>query len=103
MISLLLLYSIINFQSDFKGFSSKGEALHYSKILNCDGYFSKDENGMTFFFPCASQSELESAFQEKEVEPKVTEIWDPEPSAVDPGDSFEEPPSDAIVLFSRIL
>ncbi len=100
MISLLLLYSIINFPLDFKGFSSKEEAIYYSKILNCDGYFSKDEDGKTFFFPCASQSELESAFQEKEVEPKVTEIWDPEPIAIDPGKTFREAPSDAIVLFS---
>ena len=30
---------------------------------------------------------------------EVTEIWDPEPKVVIPGNSFRDAPSDAIVLF----
>ena len=32
-------------------------------------------------------------------DPKATEVWEPEPRVVDPGDSFSDAPSDAIILF----
>ena len=101
MIPLLLLFFTINFQSDFKGFSSKDEALYYSEVLNCEGYFTKNENSKIFYFPCSSASELQNAYQKIEVEPTVTEIWDPEPDVINPGNSFRDAPSDAIILFSN--
>ena len=101
MIPLLLFFLTINFQSDFKGFSSKDEALYYSELLKCEGYFTKNDNEKIFYFPCSSESELQSAYQEIEVEPTVTEIWDPEPDVVNPGNSFRDAPTDAIILFSK--
>ena len=82
MIPLLLFFLTINFQSDFKGFSSKDEALYYSELLKCEGYFTKNDNDKIFYFPCSSESELQNAYQEIEVEPTVTEIWDPEPDVI---------------------
>ena len=101
MIPLLLFFLTINFQSDFKGFSSKDEALYYSELLKCEGYFTKNDNDKIFYFPCSSESELQNAYQEIEVEPTVTEIWDPEPDVINPGNSFRDAPSDAIILFSK--
>jgi len=50
MIPLLLFFLTINFQSDFKGFSSKDEALYYSELLKCEGYFTKNDNEKYFTF-----------------------------------------------------
>ena len=33
---------------------------------------------------------------------ELTEIWDPEPKVVNPGNSFRDAPSDAIVLFDGL-
>jgi len=35
----------------------------------------------------------------QEIKPEATEVWEPEPAIVTPGDSDEEPPSDAIILY----
>ena len=51
MIPLLLFFLTINFQSDFKGFSSKDEALYYSELLKCEGYFTKNDNEKVFIWP----------------------------------------------------
>ena len=37
--------------------------------------------------------------QERKGDPKLTEIWEPEPSVVTPGKAVSDAPSDAIVLF----
>ena len=52
-----------------------------------------DDNDKIFYFPCSSESELQNAYQEIEVEPTVTEIWDPEPDVINPGNSFRDAPS----------
>ena len=36
---------------------------------------------------------------EEITDPKVTEVWEPEPSVVTPGDNLNSPPSDAVILF----
>ena len=36
------------------------------------------------------------------IKPEDTEVWDPEPEIVTPGNSFRDPPSDAIVLFNGL-
>jgi len=38
--------------------------------------------------------------QTKEGDPTLTEIWEPQPAKVTPGERPQDPPSDAIVLFS---
>lgn len=37
--------------------------------------------------------------QDNQMEPEETEVWKPVPEKVDPGSSYGDPPSDAIVLF----
>src|SRR5690606_13916446 len=37
--------------------------------------------------------------QERQGDPKMTEIWDPEPVVVKSGKNSSEPPADAIILF----
>ena len=51
-------------------------ALALLLLLTCDGVCAQQESG----------------------DPKLTEIWEPEPRVIDPGDPGQ-PPSDAIVLF----
>ncbi|MBX2817615.1 MAG: DUF1080 domain-containing protein [Saprospiraceae bacterium] len=41
-----------------------------------------------------------AGIQCQEVDPKDTEVWEPEPHIVNPGSSFQDPPSDATVLLS---
>ncbi|MFH5885403.1 DUF1080 domain-containing protein [Halalkalibaculum sp. DA3122] len=37
--------------------------------------------------------------QDNQMEPEETEVWEPVPEKVEPGSSYGDPPSDAIVLF----
>ena len=99
MIKLLFIFLSFISQSDFKGFPDKKTAEYYSSIIGCEGSFSVIDEDETYFFPCQNKSELDKIMQEREVEPKVTEIWDPEPTIVNPGISFRDAPSDAIILF----
>ncbi len=99
MILIFLSLILINPQNTFKGFKEKESAEYYASILGCKGSFSKLEDGSIYFFPCQNNSELERVLQEREIRPKVTEIWDPEPEIVVPGESFRDAPSDAIILF----
>ena len=64
MIPLLLFFLTINFQSDFKGFSSKDEALYYSELLKCEGYFTKNDNDKIFL-----KSETEKVIQKTDDTP----------------------------------
>src|SRR5687768_6948384 len=41
-----------------------------------------------------------TAFSQDKPDPKDTEVWQPEPPVVSPGDDASAPPSDAIVLFN---
>src|SRR5215831_6606769 len=42
---------------------------------------------------------MENSFAQQG-DPKATEVWEPVPKIVEPGKSNDQPPSDAIVLFS---
>ena len=47
---------------------------------------------MCIFFYCTSAQD--------EMRPEDTEVWEPEPVKVDPGETAASPPSDAIILFN---
>ncbi|MCO6497872.1 MAG: DUF1080 domain-containing protein [Chitinophagaceae bacterium] len=40
-----------------------------------------------------------NAFAQVKMKPEETEVWNPVPQVVTPGDSYSKPPSDAVVLF----
>ena len=42
---------------------------------------------------------MTTAFPQDNLDPKDTEVWEPEPKVVTPGKNLSDPPSDAIVLF----
>jgi hypothetical protein len=42
---------------------------------------------------------MSAAASQNKPNPKDTEVWEPEPKVVSPGENFSAPPSDAIVLF----
>ena len=99
MITFIISLILITNQNDLKGFENKETAEYYAKIIGCEGYFESNIYGSTYFFPCQNKDELQAIMQRREIEPKVTELWDPEPKVVDPGNSLSDAPSDAIVLF----
>ena len=66
------------------------------------------------FATCSSKKEIPTTYKSKKVtvnhesntaaqepitDPKLTEVWEPEPLVVDPGKTPNSPPSDAIILF----
>ncbi len=92
----LIMYS----QSQLdNGLEDRDSALNYAYYLNCNGAFEKKIDGKIYFFPCKDEEELKIKKMQMQVRPEVTEVWDPEPKIVTPGNSYGLPPSDAIILF----
>ena len=92
----LIMYS----QSQLdNGLEDRDSALNYAYYLNCNGTFEKKIDGKSYFFPCKDEEELKIKKMQMQVRPEVTEVWDPEPKIVTPGNSYGLPPSDAIILF----
>ena len=85
-------------QSD-NGLKDRDSALNYAYYLNCSGVFEKKIDGIIYFFPCKDEEELQIKKIQMQVRPEVTEVWDPEPKIITPGNSYGMPPSDAIILF----
>ena len=85
-------------QSD-NGLKDRDSALNYAYYLNCSGVFEKKIDGIIYFFPCKDEEELQIKKIQMQVRPEVTEVWDPEPKKITPGNSYGMPPSDAIILF----
>lgn len=52
-----------------------------------------------FLAVCASAVVLSSSAQQQKT-PETTEIWEPQPRVVTPGENISNPPSDAIILFN---
>jgi hypothetical protein len=50
-----------------------------------------------FCFACSANT---NAQQERTGDPKLTELWQPEPPVISPGKTSADPPSDAIILFN---
>lgn len=52
-----------------------------------------------FATSCVMIMILTTAYPQQKPDPKDTEVWQPEPEVVKPGDNPSDPPADAIVLF----
>ena len=89
MITFIISLILITNQNDLKGFENKETAEYYAKIIGCEGYFESNINGSTYFFPCQNKDELQAIMQRREIEPKVTELWDPEPKVVELDDDVD--------------
>ena len=81
------------------GLKDRESALNYAYYLNCNGAFEKRIDGEIYFFPCKDEEELQIKKKQMQVRPEVTEVWDPEPKIITPGNLYGMPPSDAIILF----
>ena len=98
MIFLLFLLLFFN-QNDFKGFLNKDLAKEYAIKLGCENFFESKIDGVTYYLPCNSREEMNENYAQQQIKPKVTELWDPEPTQINPGLTDSDPPSDAVVLF----
>ncbi len=54
---------------------------------------------MKFFLLSALLVMVSTGFSQNQPDPKETEVWEPEPKVVTPGNAPSNPPSDAIILF----
>ena len=54
---LTILLTLLNIQTDFKGFPDRETAEYYSSILGCEGSFSVIKDGENFFLPCKNQDD----------------------------------------------
>ena len=100
LIFLLSFPFIIYSQSlSDNGLKDRDSALNYAYYLNCSGVFEKKIDGKIYFFPCKDEEELQIKKKQMQVRPEVTEVWDPEPKIITPGNLYGMPPSDAIILF----
>lgn len=84
------------------GFENKDIALRYAGFLNCNDTFENNVNGKLYYLPCKNKEELAQKRIEMQIRPEVTEVWEPEPKKVTPGNAFGLPPSDAIILFDGL-
>jgi hypothetical protein len=64
----------------------------------CGSGVSREKIFTATAIPCLLCLALSAQAEAPEIDPKLTEIWEPEPAMVTPGIS-DAPPSDAIVLF----
>lgn len=65
---------------------------------NCKSGFSRNLKVETITAACFLVPVLIAQAQSPEIDPSLTEVWEPEPAMVIPG-AGNEPPSDAVVLF----